>query len=84
MADHEIKTIHVRKCRVIIKKTELENLVMDYAMKKIGFIEYATSAEIRFQDVTAGSPSYRIGTECIIDLTEDQTQFPMAEEKSNG
>ena len=81
MTAPEIKTIHIRKCRVIIKKTELENLVMEYAMKKVGFAGYATSAEIKFPDVTAGSPPYKVGTECIIDLTEDQSYLPMAEEQ---
>lgn len=81
MTVSEITVVHIRKCRVILKKTELENLVMDYAMKKCGFIGYATSAEISFPDATAGSPPYKVGTECIISLTEDQSKFPQAEER---
>lgn len=77
----EITVVHVRKCKVILKKTELENIVMDYALKKAGFIEYATSAEISFPDATAGSPPYKVGTECIISLTEDQSKFPQVEPK---
>ena len=67
---------HVRKCRVVIEKRTLERIVRDWAMKQAGFCEYATGAEIRFPDATEGSPPYKVGTYCTVDLTEDQMMMP--------
>lgn len=67
---------HVRKCRVVIDKRTLERLVRDWAMKQAGFYEDATGAEIRFPDATEGSPAYKVGTYCTVDLTEDQMMLP--------
>ena len=68
----EIIETHVRKCRVVIDKRTLERIVRDWAMQQVGFHEYATGAEIRFPDATEGSPPYKVGTYCTVDLTENQ------------
>ena len=63
---------HIRKCRVVIDKRTLERIVREWAMQQVGFREYATGAEISFSDATEGSPAYKVGTYCTVDLTEDQ------------
>lgn len=74
-----IEETHVRKCRVVIDRRELEAIIKAHVLKLTGFESDATSVQFRFPDVTEGSPSYKVGTECIADLTEDQTKIPRAE-----
>lgn len=76
MTKIDIKETHVRECVICIDRRALERIVQEYAMQKVGFAEYATKAEIRFQDATEGSPAYRVGTECVVVLREDQMFMP--------
>lgn len=76
-----IKETHVRTCRVVIERKDLEKLVKDHAMALAGFLPFATTAKVSFPDATEGSPPYRVGTYCTVDLEEDQMQIPRAEEQ---
>lgn len=76
MKKPEIKVVHVRTCTMIIDKGTLMKLVKSHAIKEVGFIPEATEFEVRFQDVMEGSPPYRVGTECIVKMTEDQKNLP--------
>ena len=76
MTKIDIKETHVRECVIRIDRRALERIVQEYAMQNVGFAEYATKAEIRFQDATEGSPAYRVGTECVVVLREDQMLMP--------
>lgn len=76
-----IKETHVRTCRVVIERHQLEKLVKDHAMALAGFFPSVTTAKISFPDATEGSPAYRVGTYCTVDLEEDQMQIPRAEDQ---
>ena len=76
MEKPKIIETHVRKCQVVIDKRTLESIVTEWAMKQTGFYKDATGVEIRFPDETAGSPPYKVGTYCTVDLTEDQMMMP--------
>lgn len=76
MSDLRITETHVRTCRVTIDRASLQRIVREWAMSKSGFFDDATSADIRFPDETAGSPPYKVGTYCTVDLTEDQMRLP--------
>lgn len=80
MTKIDIKETHVRECVIRIDRRTLERIVREYAMKQVGFAEYATKAEIRFPDATEGSPAYKVGTECVVVLREDQMLMPIAED----
>lgn len=71
---------HVRTCRVILDKTTLERIVTEWAMSQVGFAKFATKIEVRFEDECNGSPPYKVGTRCKVDLTEDQMLLPKAAE----
>lgn len=75
MRKPEIKEIHERCCRVVIERNELERLVRARAMDLAGFTDFATEAKVTFPDATEGSPPYRVGTYCVVDLVEDQGKF---------
>lgn len=76
-----IKETHVRTCRVVIVRSELEKLVKDHALALAGFYPSVTTVRISFPDATEGSPAYKVGTYCTVDLEEDQMQIPRAEEQ---
>lgn len=79
MTVSKIEELHVRKCRVVIERRELEAIIKDHVLKATGFMGTATNVTLQFPDATEGSPAYRVGTKCIADLVEDQTQLPRAE-----
>jgi len=74
-----VEEVHVRKCRVILNRRELEAIIKEHVLKATGFAAYATEVTLRFPDATEGSPPYKVGTECIADLAEDQMKMPRAE-----
>lgn len=80
MTKFDIKETHVRECVIRIDRRALERIVREYAMQQVGFAEYATKAEIRFPDATEGSPAYKVGTECVVVLREDQMLMPRVED----
>lgn len=79
MKKPEIKTVHVRTCHVCIDRATLTRLVKDYAIAQVGFSPEVTDFDVKFQDATEGSPAYRVGTECVVVMTEDQTKLPQGE-----
>ena len=79
MTKPNIKETHIRECVIRIDRRVLERIVREYAMQQVGFAEYATKAEIRFPDATEGSPAYKVGTECVVVLREDQMLIPKVE-----
>ena len=81
MTEPKIKESHVRECRILLDRKTLEGIVRAYAMQQVGFYKDATTAKISFPDATEGSPAYKVGTECVIDLVEDQMLIPREEAK---
>lgn len=79
MTTGPIEETHVRKCRVVIDRRELEAIIKAHVLRLTGFFNDATEVKLQFPDVTEGSPSYKVGTKCIADLTEDQMKIPQAE-----
>jgi len=75
-----IEETHVRKCRVVIDRRELEAIIKAHVLKLTGFLIEATEVKLQFPDVTEGSPSYKVGTQCIADLAEDQMKIQRAEQ----
>lgn len=76
MTHPTIKEVHVRQATIRLDRKTLERLVREYAMQQVGFTPMATKAEIRFPDATEGSPAYKVGTECVVALSEDQMMLP--------
>lgn len=75
-----VEETHVRKCRVVIDRRELEGVIKAHVLRKAGFYSEATEIKLQFLDVLEGSPGYRVGTQCIADLIEDQMKLPRAEQ----
>lgn len=80
MKTPEVRLIHTKTARAVINRRELEALILAHVAASVGFQPHATTAKFSFQDVTEGSPGYKVGTECIVDLIEDQTMLPQAGE----
>jgi len=74
-----IEESHIRKCRVVIDRRELEAIIREHVLKLTGFYPEATTVTLRFPDATEGSPPYKVGTECTAELSEDQMKLPRAE-----
>lgn len=66
----DIHEVHERRCRVVIPKADLYRLVQDAALEFTKFDPALTHASITFEDETEGSPSYKTGTRCVVQLTE--------------
>ena len=79
MTHPTIKEIHVREAKIRLDRKTLERIVLEYALRQVGFFPEATKAEIRFTDATEGSPPYKVGTECVVGLSEDQMLIPKGE-----
>lgn len=79
MTHPTIKEVHVRQATVRLDRKTLERIVREYAMQQVGFHAGVTKAEISFPDATEGSPAYKVGTECVVALTEDQMLLPKVE-----
>ena len=74
-----IKELHVREAKIRLDRKTLERIVLEYATQQVGFYPEATNAVIRFPDAIEGSPPYKVGTECVVDLSEDQMLIPKVE-----
>ena len=74
----EIRLIHTKTARLVMDHRELEALVLAHVSTQVGFHAPATTAKFTFYDVTEGSPPYKVGTTCYVDLIEDQTLLPTA------
>lgn len=79
MTHPTIKEIHVRQATILIDRKTLERIVLEYALQNVGFCADATYIAVKFRDATEGSPEYKVGTECVVDLSEDQTKLPKGE-----
>lgn len=76
MAVGPVNETHVRTCRVVITKRELEAIIKEHVLRVTKFYADATEVKLQFPDATEGSPPYKVGTECIADLVEDQMKIP--------
>lgn len=64
--------VNERRHRVLLNRHELKKIVADAVLKEIGVRRSGTvDVTIKFQDETEGSPAYRVGTQCIVDVVED-------------
>lgn len=77
MKKPDIKETHVRSSRVVIERRILERLLTEWAMEQVNFTDFATTAKVSFLDATEGSPPYKVGVYCTVDLTEDQKLLPV-------
>ncbi|MDP4024448.1 hypothetical protein Q8W71_17625 [Methylobacterium sp. NEAU 140] len=72
MPDIRREVIHRQDVRCFIGKAELEALVGRYALEQAGYAPDAPNLKVKvtFEDETAGSPSYRIGTKAKVEIVE--------------
>lgn len=78
MTDSKIhaKEVHERRVRRIFNRHELESVLGNIVHHEIrdefgpdtdvGAVDY----KLTFEDETEGSPSYKVGTRCIVDVVE--------------
>lgn len=76
---------HTRSARVIIGHRDLIGLARAEACKRCGITDSeAVEVEIMFDDETAGSPPYKVGTRVIVDVVEDQMRLPRCARADEG
>lgn len=70
------KEVHERRVRRIFNRHELESVLGHLVHHEIRD-EYGPDADVEavdykltFEDETEGSPSYKVGTRCIVDVVE--------------
>jgi hypothetical protein len=65
--------INERRHRVLIDRHELKRIVGEAVAKEIGIRHAAPGQtwDFNFKDETEGSPAYKVGTGCIVDVIED-------------
>lgn len=68
--------VHERRVRRILDRHELESIISNMVHHEIRD-EFgpdddvvAVSYKLTFEDETEGSPSYKVGTRCIVDVVE--------------
>lgn len=67
---------HTRSARIAIAQRDLIRLVRAEAIARCGITDSdAVEVSIRFEDETAGSPPYKVGTRAIADVVEDQMKL---------
>lgn len=70
------KEVHERRVRRILGSRELESIISNLVHHEIrdefGPDSDVTAVDYKltFEDETAGSPSYKVGTRCIVDVIE--------------
>jgi hypothetical protein len=67
---------HVRKHRAVVPAAELERIIADAICQKLARgpaspLGPGVSFQVLFEDETAGSPPYKIGTKATVTITED-------------
>lgn len=70
------KTVHERRVRRILSRHELESIIGNMVHHEIRD-EFgpdddvdAVDYKLTFEDETEGSPAYKVGTRCIVDVVE--------------
>lgn len=65
--------LNERRHRVIIDRHELKRIVGEAIAKELGIRHAAPGQtwDFDFKDDTEGSPGYKVGTGCIVDVVED-------------
>ena len=86
MAKPIITETHERRSLVTFGKADLSRILRIAACQECGIPDSdAVRVDIRFEDETAGSPPYKVGTRAIITVTEDQLMLPRPMvENANG
>lgn len=69
------KEIHERRHRRIFDMRELESIISnavhhEIADQNLGGEVKAVDYKLTFEDQTEGSPAYKVGTRCIVDVIE--------------
>lgn len=64
--------VHERRHRRVIGRSELECIIADAVLKDLGVRRaQGVKVTIRYEDETAGSPPYKVGTKAIVDIVEN-------------
>lgn len=76
MSKLNAKEVHERRVRRIFNRHELESVLGHIVHHEIrdefgpDVDVVAVDYKLTFEDETEGSPSYKVGTRCIVDVTE--------------
>lgn len=65
--------VNERRHRVMIDRHELKRIVGEAVAKELGIRHAALGQtwDFSFKDETEGSPGFKVGTGCIVDVVED-------------
>lgn len=65
--------VNERRHRVIIDRHELKRIVAAAVCEQLGIRPgaHGQTMDFEFKDETEGSPSYKVGTGCIVDVVEN-------------
>lgn len=72
--------VNERRHRVTIDRHELKRIVVDAVLQQMGrtYCPKTMEVKVEFEDETEGSPSYKVGTGCIVYVVEDLDVAPPA------
>lgn len=76
------KEVHERRVRRILDRRELESIISNVVHHEIrdefgpDSDVIAVDCKLTFEDETEGSPSYKVGTRCIVDVVERLAPTP--------
>lgn len=83
------KEVHERRHRRILNRHDLESIISNMVHHEIrdefgpdSDVE-AVDYKLTFEDVTEGSPSYKVGTRCIVDVIEKLRVPALKEQKES-
>jgi hypothetical protein len=67
--------VHERRHRRIFDRHELESIITNWVHHEIADMNLAGEVKavdfkLTFEDETEGSPGYKVGTKCIVDVIE--------------
>jgi hypothetical protein len=85
MSSLNTKEVHERRHRRIFDMRELESIISNIVHHEIadqafpGVVE-AVDYKLTCEDQTEGSPSYKVGMKCIVDVVERLSPHPNADE----
>lgn len=66
--------VHERRHRRVIGRSELECIITDAVLLDFGVRRSpSVKVTVRYEDETAGSPPYRVGTRAVVEVIEDLT-----------
>lgn len=82
------KEVHERRHRRILDRRELESIISNMVHHEIRDAQgsdddvVSVAYKLTFEDETEGSPSYKVGTRCIVDVIEVLRPQPAPEGES--